>query len=181
MMTASRQFRSSRLQQIYRRSHKYPRRGLAYFRLVFLTLIRSSIAAARVLSIGTRHATLIGLQYMTAAVFAAIRVTRINRRASREYSHGLGGSAVVLQGTQVGVGVVQIAHALEPAAKVAAQVVANRGDGTVTISSRTVRDNTVLEHHCAALDVKDAATPAIARGIPAERAVVDHECSIGLE
>ena len=110
---------------------------------------------------------------MTSAVFAAIRVARINRRASREYSHGLGGSAVVLQGTQVGVGVVQIAHALEPAARVAAQVVANRGDGTVTISSRIVRDNAVLKHHRASLDGKDAATPALACDISAKRAVVN--------
>ena len=67
---------------------------------------------------------LIGLQQMTFAIGAAIRVARINRRASREQRDSLCGSAVVLQSSELGIGVVQIATAVEIAGVVAAQVVA---------------------------------------------------------
>ena len=120
--------------------------GLAGFRLVVLTFICSSIAAARVLRVGTRHAPLIGLQQMTVAVSAATGVARIDRGASREQSHGLGGSAVALQGSEVGVDVVQIAGAIEIASVIAAQVVTVRGQCAVAVSPGIVRDNGVLEY-----------------------------------
>ena len=93
-------------------------------KLVALTFIRSHVAAARVLRIGTRLTALIGIQQITLAVGAATRVACINRRASREESHGLGRSAVVLHGPELGVGIVQVATAVKIAGAIAAQVVA---------------------------------------------------------
>jgi hypothetical protein len=116
-----------------------------FLTLVLLALISSHIATARVLFVGTKHAALIGLQQMTVLVGAAIRVTRINRRAAREQSHRIGESAVVLQGAQLGVGIDQVAGAVETTAIVAAQVVASGLDRALTVSSRVVRDNTVPE------------------------------------
>jgi hypothetical protein len=92
--------------------------------LVALTFVGSHVAAASVLLVGTRPAALIGLQQMTIAIGAATRVARINRRASREQSLGLGRAAIVLQGSELGVGVVQITAVVEIARAVAAQVVA---------------------------------------------------------
>ena len=55
------------------------------------------------------------------------------------------------------------------------------GQSAVTVSSHIVRDNAVLKHNCASFDVEDAAALASACDIPAERAVVDHQCSRRLE
>lgn len=51
----------------------------------------------------------------------------------------------------------------------------------MTVSPRTVRDNTVLKHYHASLDVEDGAALASACDISAERAVVDRECPRRLE
>ena len=88
--------------------------------LVALTLVRSDVAAAGVLGIWPRLATLIGLQQMTLALGAAARVACINRGASRGQSHGLGRSAIVLQRTELGVGIVSIACVVEVAGAIAA-------------------------------------------------------------
>ena len=63
--------------------------------LIALTLKCTNVAAAAILIVGTGESALIGLQQMTRAVSAAIRVSRINRRASRGQSHRLSRPAVV--------------------------------------------------------------------------------------
>ena len=65
------------------------------FHLIALTFIRSYVATARVLLIGTRPAALVTLKQMTLTVSAAARVARINRRAAREKSLRLCRAAVV--------------------------------------------------------------------------------------
>jgi hypothetical protein len=45
-----------------------------------------------------------------------------------------------------------------------------------TISARIVSDNAVLQHHRTPLDVEDATATTCARGIPAERAIANHQC-----
>lgn len=64
--------------------------------LIALTFIRAHVTSARILRVVTRLAALIGRQQMALPVSAATRPARINRRASRGQSHGLGRSAVVL-------------------------------------------------------------------------------------
>lgn len=64
--------------------------------LIALTLKRSYVAADDVLFVWTRLTALIGFQQLALAVGAATWVARVNRRASREESHGRGRSAVVL-------------------------------------------------------------------------------------
>jgi hypothetical protein len=63
---------------------------------------------------------------MALAVGAAIRVARINHRASREQRHRLCRSAVVPQLSELRIGVVQVAGAVEIAGVIATQVVAPR-------------------------------------------------------
>src|SRR5579864_5514053 len=94
---------------------------------------------------------------MPLIVSAAARVTAINRRTSREQSHGIGPSAVVLQGTELGIRVVQIACAIKTATGVAAEVVTIRGYMAVTVAPSIVCDNAVPQHRRASLNVKDAA------------------------
>lgn len=53
----------------------------------------SHVAAASVLEVVTRHATLVGRQKMPLSVLAAARIARINGWASRLQSHRLGRSA----------------------------------------------------------------------------------------
>jgi len=59
---------------------------------------------------------------MPVAISAATGIARINRRASKEQSLGLGRATVVLQGSEFGVGLVQIAVVVEVAGAIAAQV-----------------------------------------------------------
>ena len=92
--------------------------------LIALTFIRPHVAAARVLPIGTRLPALVGLQHMTLFVGAATRVAGINGRAAREQRDSLRRPAIVPQGAELGVGVVQIARTVEIACVIAAQVVA---------------------------------------------------------
>src|ERR1700674_4130935 len=114
-------------------------------RLVLLTFIRSHVTTTRVLMVRTRLAALIGFQQMTVTSSAASRVARINRRASRENSHRLGIAAVVVQGAEHRVGVIQVAGIAEVACVIAAQVVAIREHGPRAVSSRrAVRDDSVL-------------------------------------
>src|SRR5580693_3698685 len=113
---------------------------------------------------------------MALAVGAAIRVARINRRASGKQRQGLCRSTVVPQLPELGIGVVQIASTVKVAGAIAAQVVAMGGYRAVTVSPRIVRDNAVLKHHRAPLDIEDAAALTSACDISAERAVVDREC-----
>lgn len=65
--------------------------------LIRLLFVCSHIAAARVLSVWARCATLVGLQQMAVAIRAATRVPRINCWAAREQSLRLSWAAVVLQ------------------------------------------------------------------------------------
>src|SRR5579864_1439140 len=102
----------------WRRSWRY---GWGLVRLAF---VRSHVAAASVLCVGTRLAALIRLQQMTVTIGAAARVARINCRASREQSLSLCRPAVVLQRPELGIGIVQVASIVEVAAAIAAQVVA---------------------------------------------------------
>src|ERR1700757_130324 len=67
------------------------------FSLITLAFKRSHGAAASVLRVVTWLAALIGLQKMTQPVGAAVRVARINRRASRKQRDGLCRAAVVPQ------------------------------------------------------------------------------------
>jgi hypothetical protein len=76
---------------------------------IFLPLVRSHVAAAVVFPVRPRFAPLVGRENMTVAVGAALRVARIDRRASRKQRHGLGRATIVLQASQQGLGVVQIA------------------------------------------------------------------------
>jgi hypothetical protein len=73
---------------------------------VLLPFIRAHIAARLIFFVGTRVGALIGFQQMTVAIGAAVRVTRINRRTSREQRDSLCGAAVVPQLSELGVGVV---------------------------------------------------------------------------
>lgn len=97
------------------------------------------------------------------AVGAAIRVARINRGASSKGRHGLGGAAVVLQGPEVGVGIVQVTRGIEAAAVVATEVVPLRGHRALTVASSIARDNAVLEYRLGAIYLaEDAASRALA-------------------
>ena len=62
-----------------------------------LRFVRSHVAAAGVLLVWTRNATLVGLQQVALTVRASARITRINRRAAGKQSHGLCRSAIVPQ------------------------------------------------------------------------------------
>ena len=89
--------------------------------LVALPLVRAHVAAdAVVFLVRARFAPLIGLQQMTSSISAAVRIARVNRRASLEQRDGLCGAAVVAQLAEFGDGVVQIARATEIAGFVAA-------------------------------------------------------------
>ena len=112
------------------------RKSSGRFELVRLSLVRSHVAAASVLIIGTRLAALVGLQQMALTIRAAARVACINRRASRKQSHRLCRSAVVLQRSELGVGVVPIAAVREVAGTVAAHVVALRSHTAAAVSTR---------------------------------------------
>src|SRR5450755_589857 len=93
---------------------------------------------------------------MTTAISAPSRVTCVNRRATREQRDSLSRTAVGAQGSQLGIGAVQIAGVVEIAEGViAAQVVAFRGQWAAAVSSRIVRDNAVLDGRRAI--VRDAA------------------------
>jgi hypothetical protein len=139
--------------------------------VISLTLVGPSVADARVLFVGTWLAALIGLEQMAAAVGAPARVATVDRRASWKESHRRCWSTIVLQASEPGIGVVQITHAIERAAVVAAQVIAIGGQGAVAVSSRIVGDNAVLQHGRTSLDIEDAS--AVACFIPAERTVAD--------
>jgi hypothetical protein len=102
--------------------------------LVRLTFVCSHVAAARVLLVRARHGALIGLQQMTRGISAATRVARINRGATRGQSHGLRRSAIVLQGTEQRVGVVQVTSAIEVAGAITAQVESMGGYGAAAVS-----------------------------------------------
>src|SRR6266581_7777711 len=65
--------------------------------LIALMFKCASVATSSVFDVRTRLAALIGLQQMTLAISAAIRVARISRRASREQRDSLCGAAVVPQ------------------------------------------------------------------------------------
>jgi hypothetical protein len=101
--------------------------------LVLLAFIRAHVAAALVLFVRTRLASLIGRQLMTLAVGATTRVAGINRRASREQRDSLRGPAVVPQLPELGISVVQVPGATEIAGIVVAQVVAIGGDIAVAV------------------------------------------------
>ena len=90
---------------------------------IALTFERTHVTEARIL-VGPRCATLVGFQQMTVTIGAAIGIARIDRRTAREQRDRLGGTAVVGQVADLGVGVVHIAPAVEIAGVVAAQVVA---------------------------------------------------------
>src|SRR5580704_13702853 len=55
------------------------------------------------------------------------------------------------------------------------------GQSAATVSPRIVRDNAILKHHRASLNVEDAASLTSACDISAERAVVDRKCPRRLE
>ena len=112
---------------------------------------------------------------MTLAIGAAFRVAGINRRASGKQRNSLCRPAVVLQGSEFGVGVVQVASPVKVTGAIAAQVVAMGGQSAAAVSPRIVRDNTVLKHRRASLDVENGAALTSACDISAERAVVDRE------
>ncbi len=132
---------------------------ISAFHLIALTFKCASVATSSVFDVRTRLSALIGLQQMTLAISAAIRVARINRRASREQRDSLCGAAVVPQRAKQRVGVVQVSGVGKGARAVTAQVVAMRGDDAATISTRIVRENAVLQRRCAA--VKDTASRVI--------------------
>src|SRR5947209_5864133 len=88
---------------------------LSAFQLIALTFIRTHVAAASVLRVGTRLAALIGLQQMAKAVGAATRVARIDRWATGEQSLGLCWPAIVLQRAEQRVRVFQVARVVEVA------------------------------------------------------------------
>src|SRR5215469_2490214 len=90
--------------------------------LVALMFKRTNVAAGCVFLVGTGHATLIGRQEMTRAVFTTTGITRINRRASREQSLCLGRATIVLERSEHGVGVVHVARTVEIAGTIAAHV-----------------------------------------------------------
>ena len=91
------------------------------FQLVALKFKRSYVAAASVFLIGTRLTALIGLVQMPKSIGAAGRVARINCRASGRQSLGQCQTAVVLQGAQQRIGIIQIASIVEVAATITAQ------------------------------------------------------------
>lgn len=95
---------------------------------------------------GTGIAALVGLQKMTMAVGAATRITGINCRASQEFCPGLRRPAIVLQGSELGMDVVQISGAAQMATLVAAKVVALGGNSAGAVSPlKVIRDYAVLE------------------------------------
>src|SRR6516165_4413652 len=114
---------------------------------------------------------------MTVDVPAAGWVASVNRGASGEQSLSLCRSTVVAEGAEQRIKAVNVTFSIEAASVVAAQVVALGGDRAVTISPWAVGDDAVAEYHCAPLHVEDGAAPVFARGIAAERAVVDDERS----
>jgi hypothetical protein len=152
--------------------------------LIVLTLKRSHVTAAGVLRIGTRLATLVGLQQIALFVGAAAGVACVNCRASREQRNSLGWPAVVPQRAELGVGVVQIARAAEIAGVIAAQVVAMRGH-TTAVSARIIRDNAVTDRHRApgvrevrngsgaGVELKETASAASI--IPAEGTIINFQ------
>jgi len=107
------------------------------------------------------------------AVVAATRIARVDGGASRRKSHGRGRSAIVLQGAELGIGVVQVADIVEVTGRVAAQVITIRVQDAVTVSSRVFPNNAVLEDY-AAVKLGDAAN-AVQCGISADGAVVDRQ------
>jgi len=122
---------------------------------------------------GARVATLIGLQRVTIAIGAAVRIACLNRRTALKQKDRLGGAAIVAQLAKLGFDVVHIAGAVEVAGVVAAQVVTVGGYGApVAVSTWSAfRDNAVLDRSRAV--GPDAA--AVCRAVPAERAVVDRQ------
>ena len=137
---------------------------------------------------------------MTLAVSAATRVSCVNRPASSGESHSLRRAAVILQGPEYGVLVVQITAVVKAAGAIAAQVVAVRGQCANAIRS-IARNYTVLECHTGPLivgdtaaaipaggaiadncssDVGDTATPCVigTRNVPANGAVVEHQIPV---
>src|SRR5437016_4791159 len=138
--------------------------------LIGLALIRSHVAAARVLAIGSRHATLISLQQMALSIGAATLIACVNRWASREQGHSLGWPAVIPQHAQLGVGVVPIAGVIEVARTIAAQVVPNRGHTAVAVAIHAARDDAVL-HHDGTNVVKVVAFAPIPCPVPTDGAV----------
>src|SRR5215469_11238827 len=114
---------------------------------------------------------------MKVDIAAAVWVAGVDCRASGEQSLSLCRSTVVAEGAEQRVKAVNVTFSIEAAGVVAAQVVALGGDRAVTVSPCAVGDDAVAEYRCAPLHVEDGAASAFARGIAAERAVVDDERS----
>jgi hypothetical protein len=108
---------------------------------------------------------------MALAIGASTGVSSVNRWASRGQCHGLRRPAVVLQRTEQGILVLKVARVGEGAAVVAAQVMATRSYSTEAVSTRIVRDDTILECDSAKIHTDP---PCIA----ADGAVTNRQCAL---
>lgn len=145
--------------------------------LIALPFVSPYVAAGFVFSVGTGFSTLIRLQQLAIAIGAAAGVARINRRAAREQRNGLRRSAVVSQCAECGVGVVQVAVAVEIAGAIAAQVVAVRVHGAIAVSLRTIRDDAILKR-CRPGDPTARTAISAVHDVVIDRAVADDQCAL---
>jgi len=111
---------------------------------------------------------------MALNIHATVQIASIDGWASAKKSHSLCRSAVVLQASEHGVDVVQVARTSQVTTIVATQVVSFGEHGTEAVSSSIVRHNAVLKARGASGDVEDGAS-AEPGGIPRKRAIADYK------